>query len=77
MIAGPKYDVVADRHERLNGVVFENKAIVPDRGVVIAGPRTDVRRAAVTLRLCFQVTRLPDLIGLVIAQRDENLVFIG
>src|SRR5439155_9297280 len=74
VVAGPERHVITNRHEGLNSVVFENKAVISHRGTVITCPRTNVSCARITFLLRFIIPRLPNPVRLVVAKSDKNIV---
>ena len=78
VIAAPQHDIIAYRHKRLNGVVFEDEAVV---AAFEAGPcgrlRADVANQPVAPTLSVVIFFRPNMVHLLEAHGYEHVILIG
>ena len=73
VIAARIDDAIADPHERLDDVGFENEGIFPNVLCVDMRPRVDEGRELVTALLAFKMPVPPQLVELAVAERPQKL----
>src|SRR5437016_1634858 len=78
VVATPDHNVITNRNERLNGVVFQNEAIITTlKTWKDCRSRAYIADEFITSTLCFMVSFSPDVIHSFEAHRNKHLELVG